>query len=67
MNNHTLNDMVVDDKSFEQSKETIMNHDSNKHELLSFLTNQGHPGNIRNVLSVPKQENLTPTNKPKNV
>ena len=67
MNNHTLDDMVADNKSFKQNEETLKNHYSNKHELLSFLTNQGHPGDVRDVLSVPKQENLTPTNKLKDI
>ena len=44
-----------------------MNHDSIKHKLLSFLTNQGRPGDIRNIQSVPKQENSTPTNKTKDI
>ena len=65
MNNFTTDDMVADDKSFEKDEETIKNHNNNKSELLSFLTNQEHPGDIRNVLSVPKQENSTSTNKPK--
>ena len=33
MNNHTINDMVADNRSFEQNEETIKNHNNNKNEL----------------------------------
>ena len=44
-----MDDMVADNKSFEKNEETIKNHNNDKNELLSFLTNQGYPGDIKKV------------------
>ena len=47
MNNYNMDNMVIDNKSIVKNEETIKNHNNNKNELLSFLTNQGHCPKLR--------------------
>ena len=54
--------------NYSESCEVIIeNYKNKKHDVLVFLTNQCHAGDIRNIQSVPKQETSNLNDTAKNI